>query len=164
MNEPKHAPSPEFSISHYITVSADLFAGVGGRRSAILRAFQTRRNSTSMIVLAFEPGGSILATADDTGVITMRDPASLDVRRTIRGANDKLLNMAFAPDGRSLATCGKSGVIRLCDTLTGQEVLILKGHKAQVNGIAFAPDGSSIASCSHDGEVKLWRARSTPPR
>jgi WD40 repeat protein/serine/threonine protein kinase len=128
------------------------------------RLLQTRRNSTSMIVLAFEPGGSTLATAGDTGVVTMRDPSSLEVRRTIRGANDKLLNMAFAPDGRSLATCGKSGVIRLWDTLTGQELLILKGHKAQVNGIAFAPDGSSLASCSHDGEVKLWRARSTQPR
>ncbi len=34
---------PEFSINEYITVSADLFAGIGGRRSPILRALSTRR-------------------------------------------------------------------------------------------------------------------------
>ena len=132
--------------------------------SATGQLVQIQRNSTSLVALAFEPDGSTLATADVTGLVSIRDPASLKVLRTIHGASDKLLNLGFAPDGHSLATCGTSGVIRLWDTLTGQELLILRGHKAQVNGIAFAPDGSSLATCSHDGVVKLWRARSPQPR
>jgi WD40 repeat protein len=102
--------------------------------------------------------------ADETGQVTVRDAASLEILLTIRGEDDKLRNLAVAPDGRSVATCGLSSKIRLWDTLTGQELLTLEGHKNQVNGIAFAPDGSSLASCSHDGEVRLWRASSTEPR
>jgi WD40 repeat protein/serine/threonine protein kinase len=118
-----------------------------------------QRSAASLVSLAFARDGDTIFVADDTGQVTVRAAASLEVLRTIRGESDKLLNLAVAPDGRSLATCGMSGIIRVWDTLAGQELLTLKGHKTQINGIAFAPDGSSLASCSHDGQVKLWRAR-----
>jgi hypothetical protein len=120
---------------------------------------QSQGSPAPLVALAFAPDGGTIMVADETGLVTIRDAASLGVQKTIRGPSDKLLNLAVAPDGRSLATCGMSGTIRLWDTLTGQELLTLQDHKAQVNGIAFAPDDSSLASCSHDGQVKLWRAR-----
>jgi WD40 repeat protein len=122
------------------------------------RLLNMQRNSAPLVALAFAPNGRALMVADESGLVSIRDAASLAVLKTIRGPSDKLLKLAVAPDGLSVATCGMSGTIRIWDTLTGHEMLTLKGHKRQVNGIAFAPDGSSLASCSHDGEVKLWRA------
>jgi WD40 repeat protein len=123
-------------------------------------ALKIERSPDKLVRLAFAPDGATLAVASDGGVVTIHDPTSLAVIRTIRYEDsEQLRNLAFAPDGRSLATCGMSKVIRLSDPLTGQELLTLQGHNAQVNGIAFAPDGSSLASCSHDGAVKFWRAR-----
>jgi WD40 repeat protein len=128
------------------------------------RALQMARGSAPLVALAFAPDGATLATADDTGLVTIRDATKLSVQLTIRGSSDKLLNLAFAPDGRSLATCGVSGVIRVWDTLTGLELLTLNGHKTQVNGVAFAPDGSTLVACSHDGSVKLWQGKLTSGR
>ena len=119
------------------------------------RILGTQRCSDHLVALAFLPNQGKLAAAQETGVITIHDAASLTVVKSIRGESDPLRNIAAAPDGRSVATCGLSGKIRLWDTLTGQETLTLQGHKAQVNGIAFAPDGSSLTSCSHDGAVKI---------
>ncbi len=118
---------------------------------------RSQRGATKLVAVTFSPGGAILATADDAGIVTIRNASSLAVSRTIRGESDELLDLAFAPDGRSLATSGISGTIRLWDSLTGQELLRLQGHKTQVNGIAFAPDGFTLISCSHDGSVELWR-------
>jgi eukaryotic-like serine/threonine-protein kinase len=118
-----------------------------------------------LAALAFAPDGRTLTVAEETGVVTVRDPTRLAVLKTFRHeSGEVVLNLAFAPDGRTLATAAKSGTIRLWDPLIGQELLSLRGHKAQVNGIALAPDGSSLASCSHDGEVKLWQARSLDSR
>jgi WD40 repeat protein/serine/threonine protein kinase len=123
---------------------------------ALLRA---ARGPGQLVGVAFARDGGSVVTADESGLVTIRDASDLAILNTNRGDSDKFTSLAMAPDGRSVATCGVSGTIRLWDTLTGQEMLTLKGHKAQVNGIAFAPDGSSLASCSHDGEVRIWRAR-----
>jgi WD40 repeat protein len=121
------------------------------------RALGRQAGSTHLAAVAFAQGGSTLATADEAGVVRIRDATSLDVLKTMQAEPDQLLALAFAPDGRSLATSGRSGVVHLWDTLTGQLLLTLPSRKAQVNAIAFAPDGSSLAACAHDGSVTLWR-------
>ena len=119
------------------------------------QTLQSQSCPDHLVALVFLPSEGNLAAAQETGVITIHDAASLAVVKSIRGESDPLRNMAVAPDGRSFATCSLPGKIRLWDTLTGQEVLTLHGHKAQVNGIAFAPDGTSLTSCSHDGAVEI---------
>ena len=86
-------------------------------------------SATKLVGVAFSPDGSLLATADEDGVVMLRDPMTLVLRRSIRGDIDPFVDLAFAPDGRSLATCSLSGTIRLWDTLAGQELLTLKARR-----------------------------------
>jgi WD40 repeat protein/serine/threonine protein kinase len=109
--------------------------------------------------LAFSPDGSLLASADDVGGITIWDVATWSRRRSVKVCDAGILGVAFSPDGRTLAAaCGDSKV-RLCDPIAGQLMLALDGHSRQVNAVAFAPDGRALASASHDGTVRLWHAR-----
>lgn len=124
------------------------------------RARMVFRDADEVRAVVFAPRGKpgLLATANLGGSIKLRDPATGEVIRTIRGAADQLGCLAFTPEGTGIAAAGKGKVIQIWDVATGQELLALEGHQAQVNALAFSPDGSSLASCSHDGAVRLWHA------
>ncbi|HZW33824.1 MAG TPA: hypothetical protein VFF52_24090, partial [Isosphaeraceae bacterium] len=108
--------------------------------------------------LAFSADGSVLASADDRGNLTIWEVATWTRRRSVKGADAGIWGLCFSPDGRTLAAACGDGKVRLWDPITGQVMLVLEGHAQRVNAVAFAPDGATLASASHDGAIRLWRS------
>jgi len=74
--------------------------------------FQTWQD-TPMFAAAFRPGGKILATGHGSGNITLRDPATGQKIRTLRGHTARIRGLKFTPDGQTLISSADDGTIRL---------------------------------------------------
>jgi WD40 repeat protein len=112
----------------------------------------------SNTTLAFSRDGSLLASGDDWGNVTVWDVPTWSKRTGIKGSDAEIWGLSFSPDGRTLAAACGDARVRLWDPVTGQLTLVLDGHIQRVNAVAFSPDGATLASASHDGAVKLWHA------
>jgi WD40 repeat protein len=108
--------------------------------------------------IAFSPDGSLMASGDDGGNVTIWDVAARSRQWSYKGSDAEVWGLAFSPDGRTLAAACGDAKVRLWDPITGQMMLVLEGHAQRVNAVAFSPDGRSLASASHNGEVRIWRA------
>lgn len=109
--------------------------------------------------LAFQPGGTLLATGSLDGTIKFWQYSG-DERREITTLNTSIVvqSIAFSPDGKLLASGGGDGMIRLWQVNRGDSKLYatLPGHTDEINALAFSPDGTYLASASSDGTIKLW--------
>ncbi len=129
----------------------------GPRRPAAetsLPQLQVAPSAGSWLLLAFDPSGRWLASADGDGTITLWDVASgLPVRSWSAGAH--VLAMAAGP-GNRLAVGGDDGCARIWDverrTLRGQ----FRGHAGGVHAVALGHDGIRLATGDVDGVVRLW--------
>jgi WD40 repeat protein/serine/threonine protein kinase len=108
--------------------------------------------------LAFSADGSLLASGDDRGNLSIWDVPTWSRRRLLKGSDAGIWGLAFSPDGKTLAAACGDAKVRLWDPTTGQVMLVLDGHSQRVNAVAFAPDGATLASAGHDGAIRLWRA------
>jgi WD40 repeat protein len=115
----------------------------------------------SWSLLAFDPSGRWLASADGDGTITLWDVASsLPVRSW--SAEAHVLAMAAGP-GNRLAVGGDDGYARIWDveraTLRGQ----FPGHVGRVQAVALDHSGVRLATGDADGVVRLWDPGSGEP-
>lgn len=117
-------------------------------------------HETRLRSVAYTPGGDILATGDEQGVVLLRDPATGEPFATLGGEERSrgrdAYGLAFAPDGGTLAVGGGDGFIRLYDVESGEEELAWLAHAGGVWDVAFSPDGALLASGGGDGLLTLW--------
>lgn len=106
-------------------------------------------------VVAFSPNGETVASVGADTLVILRDAASGDVLRTLRGHSQPLFEVLFLSD-RLLATGDGGGTIRLWDLETGRTLRSLREHNSEVSALAFSPDGTLMASASFDMEAILW--------
>ncbi|MCS6882101.1 MAG: WD40 repeat domain-containing serine/threonine-protein kinase [Oscillochloridaceae bacterium] len=110
----------------------------------------------SVGAVQFAPGDGPLAVGVG-GAIHLRDPESLEARRTLTGHNGDISALAFSPDGQLLASGAQDeNEIILWDLSTGQELRRLRGHSGWIRSLAFSPDGRILASGSTDTTIMLW--------
>jgi eukaryotic-like serine/threonine-protein kinase len=122
---------------------------------------QVAPSTGSWSLLAFDPRGRWLASADGDGTITLWDVASgLPVRSWSAGAH--VLAMTAGP-GNRLAIGGDDGCARTWDverTTLGDQFC---GHVGGVHAVAFHPSGIRLATGDADGLVRLWEPGSRRP-
>ncbi len=115
-------------------------------------------------LLAFSPGGELLAVADGNQVDLWNfvgragSKAISHLAGQGRGHEQATRSPAFSPDGLTLAVGSGDSRIRLWNLRTG-EVAATFGGADGGNGIAaFSPDGRLLAVGGADGKIRLWRA------
>ena len=116
--------------------------------------------------VAVSPNGSLLAAANEDGLVYLWDMPNCRARDPLIGGYEKgVLALAFSPDGKWLAS-GSAGTetdmrVIIWDLATRTIHANLVGHTGQVTCIAFSPDGPwpgrrRVVTGSNDGTVKVW--------
>jgi WD40 repeat protein len=117
-----------------------------------------QQHSSPAAVLAFAPGGRLLATGHHDGCLKILDLSRGDAGHPLEIEADPgkiVLAIAFSPDGKLLASGGEGPSLKLWNVASGTLRASLDGRGSPIRRLAFSPDGKTIASCSLDGAVTL---------
>jgi WD40 repeat protein len=147
--EEKH---PESALEDHVV---RLWDPATGAEVAVLRG-----HTRAVKVLAFSPGGKLLASAGDDCTIGLWDVATGKAAVVLSRHTDVIKALAWGPDGKRLASCSNDKLATVWDAATGQPVVSLTGHTAAVWSVAFSPDGARLVTSSDypDNTVRLWDA------
>jgi WD40 repeat protein len=120
--------------------------------------------------IAFQPGGTLLATPIDTPgdtVLALLDtgPGGDGLLAPLVGHNAKVNLVTFSPDGRLLASASGDGTIRIWDVAARQTRYVLSGHLDGVSQMAFTPDSRYLVETkgrSQTTDLLRWALPDTP--
>jgi len=108
--------------------------------------------------VVYSPNGQELATNGGDGTAMIWNAETGQLRLTLAGHHQEVMNMAFSPDGKRFATGSLDATAIVWDAATGKKLLTLSGHEAGVRDVAFSPDSSLIVTGGFDGTARIWDA------
>jgi len=127
--------------------------------------------------VAWSPNRDCVAFAADDGTVTLVDPRTGEIKRTVQGALGAADAVEFSGDGKELVTAGGSdsfwvgsfghcGRTRVWDRNTGRMVQDISSFGSPVTSVHFSPDGRMLAMLSntspfsdgYQGTVAIWKA------
>jgi len=131
---------------------------LGHQEGSACEMYYTRLCPGQINSLAFNPDGSLLASAGRDMTVRLWDPSTGEpIGEPLTGHEDWVSHVAFSPDGSFLASASWDGTLRLWDPSSGVPIgTPFSGHEAPVNTLAFSPDGSILASGGWDNTIILW--------
>ncbi len=131
---------------------ADTGRQIGGTRTLRSRAR----------AVAFNPDGSLFATAAEDGSVDFWHSGTGEPAGPPLHLESAVNAVSFSPDGGSLLTAGADGTARTFRVESRQLVSILRHPKA-VRSAIFSRDGAEILTACADGAARLWSASSGAP-
>jgi WD40 repeat protein len=111
------------------------------------------------ITVAYSPDGQWLATSGANGFVTLRDPATGEIRQVLTGHPGLVHEVAFSPDNAWLASAGAEGIVILWEVEGGKKLLAMQAlseDEGTARTVAFSPDGRFLATGASDGTIKIW--------
>ena len=112
-----------------------------------------KKHTDWVTAIAYSPDGSLLASADRAGGITVWEAANGEEAITLPGHKTAVNAIAFMPG--LLASAGQDGTVVLWDIAEGKERKKWTAHAGGVEFVDFTPDGR-IVSCGRDKLAKVW--------
>jgi len=106
--------------------------------------------------VAFNSGGTRLATATAAGTVRVWDNMTGQEVRTLTHPSQGGRSVALSPEGTRFASAGANGAVTICDLTAGRGALTLPGPSGHVAAAAFSGDGKRFASVSAEGGVTVW--------
>ncbi|CAN1213469.1 hypothetical protein TUMEXPCC7403_24905 [Tumidithrix helvetica PCC 7403] len=114
--------------------------------------------------VAFNPTGTLLASAGEDGKITIlqrkentpKNTQTWEFTHRLEGHTNRLWSLAFSPDGHFLASAGDDFTIRIWEVEYRECLRNWIGHQSRIWSVAFSPDGNILASGSEDKSIKFW--------
>lgn len=113
------------------------------------------QHTNELWTVRFNPGGSLVASADVGGAIKIWKKNDGTVVHNLNQTAG-ITSLAFSPDGQYLLTASYDEKIRLWNLFTEKVVKEFIGHKGTVWSVIFSPDGKTLASAGEDKTIKLW--------
>jgi WD40 repeat protein len=107
--------------------------------------------------LAFSSDTQILASGSGDNTITLWQPGTGNLIRTLEEHSGGVYSVAITSDNKILVSGSEDQTIKLWEIETGEEICTLTGHTGIIYSIAISPDNQTIVSGSQDGTIKIWR-------
>jgi WD40 repeat protein len=108
-------------------------------------------------VIAFSPGGDLIASGTASGAIQVWDASNLRSIATIRGHHGQVTSIAFSSDASQIVSGSQDGTVRIQPVASSDEQLAaIPGHDARVTQVVFSSDGTRLVSGSDDKTVRIW--------
>ncbi len=117
-----------------------------------------RPGAGSVLSVAFDRDGKLLATASYAGQLDLWDVAThAHHGEPMRIADDGVPSVAFDQSGRLLAAGGAIGPVRVWRVSDQRPAFPpLTGHTGPITGTSFDPEGSLLATSTLFGATRLW--------
>ena len=118
----------------------------------------TGPGSAGVDFVAYGPGGTTLAAADDNGSTYLWDIATKKVTAILIDPGRKGVDgVAYGPGGTTLAAADSDGSTYLWDIATKTIAATLTDPRSKgVEYVAYAPDGTTLAAADTNGNTYLW--------
>lgn len=114
------------------------------------------REPSGVRTVAISPDGSLVASGNFGGEITLRDAATGRVVRQLREFRGSLERLSFSSDGRRLASASNRRMVRIWDVATGRVLKTFDGHVGSVYWVEFSADDRVLLTAGQDKTVRLW--------
>jgi WD40 repeat protein len=111
---------------------------------------------------AFNPAGSLIATASHSGAVDLWSAVSGRRLRELFDGGQNVLALSFSPDGSLLATANGDGATRVWNVSDGTRLFMFDGHTGPVVAVAWSADGRLLADGSADRTAWLFLVQGEP--
>lgn len=112
--------------------------------------------------LLWSPDDSLLAVADKSSMVDVRDASDGAPIATLRGHDGAVTDLAFTSDGENLVSGSRDGTVCAWRTRDLRNTELVEEHSAPINALCFSPDGRFLVTAeleAPDG-VFVWEVAS----